>query len=117
MVISPRSRGKGNRRAPHPRRSPKQRPADWRSRAQHLVASPEELAQPVVAIPYGGVYGKGAAQSMYSLDQQMARLRLKFFAKYHGGGYLSTRFAIVVSDEHADLAAKAIDRIPEMTAS
>jgi hypothetical protein len=113
MVRSPRSRGKGNRRFPgRPGGARRKKPAVWRNRAQHLVASLAELSQPVVSLVYRGVFGENAAHNIYLLDQKMARLGVPYFARcHHGRGWYSTLFTVVVSAEHAASVSEAIAHI------
>ncbi len=112
VVRSPRSRGKGNRRFPgRPGGArPKKLPI-WRNRAQHLVASLEELSQPVVSLVYRGVIGEDAAHNIYLFDQRMGKLGISYFVRYRGRWWNTTIFTVIVSAQDEALASEAVARI------
>ena len=112
MVRSPRSRGKGNRCFPgRPGGVCPKKPAIWRNRGQHLVATAEELSPPRATLCYFGVFGENATHNIYLLDQRMARMGIPYLAQYHCTRWNRTQFTIVVSAEHAGRVAQAIANI------
>ena len=71
----------------------------------------DELHQPVSAIYYAGVFGEEPGHNIYLFDQEMARLGVRYFAKYHGRELRTTRFTIYVSEEQAPEVAAVATRL------
>ena len=78
---------------------------------QHMVDSMDELAQPVAAVTYTGVYGEEAGHNIYLFDQEMAKLRVRYFAEYRRDSYRMTLFTIYVPEEQAGAVAAVAARL------
>jgi hypothetical protein len=101
-MLSPRSRGKGNRRPPVPSSRRRQKKIEWRNRAPHAVGDASELPGELVEAIYRCPFGRSAAESIYLFDQRVAGTGLRYYAEL-GGTQFGPVFTIRVP---ADSAAK-----------
>ena len=112
MVLSPRSRGKGNRRWPGRAGGARKRKpvGPWQRRCQHTVASPTDLPQPVVSLWDVGAWGQKLEHRAYVFDQEMARLGLQYFAVL-GVRYGRRALRITISVSQSERVAEVIARL------
>ena len=109
MAFRPGSRGKGIRRFPgRDGGAHKRKQCDWAKQAHHATASVQDLTPPLATLVYEGDWDQPPEKNIYKLDQEVARLGLRYFAEYLGQWW---GFEITVSEEHEAAMLQAIRRV------
>jgi hypothetical protein len=83
---------------------------NWEHRAQHRVADPARLAQPVVSLWYNGEWGRELEHRAYVFDQEMANLGVPYFAEV-GIQYRRRVLRVTVPESQAAQVAEVIARL------
>jgi hypothetical protein len=109
-MLSPRSRGKGNRRCPVPTSRGKRKPAEWRKQAVHAVEAFPKNSGELVQIRYDGPYGRSPAEWIYLFDQRIAGTGICYHAELDRSRF-QPAFNIHVPESDADKVSAIIAQI------
>jgi hypothetical protein len=93
-MLSPRSRGKGSRRAPGRDggrgKRVKEKAVAWRKRAVHAVDEFPKNCGDIVELYFSVPFGLSAAESIYLFDQCIATTGIRYQAELRGSGNYSS---------------------------
>jgi hypothetical protein len=86
-MLSPRSRGKGGRRAPgRDGGRGKRKVVLWRKQALHAIEKFPRNSGELVGLTYFGPFGHSAAERIYLFDQRIAEIGVRYVAELCGSG-------------------------------